>query len=175
MMATLQASLRGEAMRGAENLGRMIAGVNRLVFDASTANRYATFFYAEYEPQRRTLTYVNAGHNPPMLFRSGGNGADVERLEVGGTVIGLLESFPFQQASVTLEPGDLLVAYTDGVSEAMNPDDEEWGEARMMETLERCRGLSAARIIEYVMAGADTFASGAPQHDDMTLVVFNVL
>jgi len=175
MMATLQASLRGEALRGSENLGRMIAGVNRLVFDASTANRYATFFYAEYEPQRRTLTYVNAGHNPPMLFRTCGKGAGVERLEVGGTVIGLLESFPFQQASVTIEPGDLLVAYTDGVSEAMNPDDEEWGEARMMETLERCRGLGAARIIEYVMAGADTFASGAPQHDDMTLVVLNVL
>ena len=175
MMATLQASLRGEAMRGSENLGRMIAGVNRLVFDASTANRYATFFYAEYEPQRRTLTYVNAGHNPPMLFRCCGKDAGVERLEVGGTVIGLLESFPFHQATVTLERGDLLVAYTDGVSEAMNPDDEEWSEARMMETLERCRGSSAERIIEYVMAGADTFASGAPQHDDMTLVVLNVV
>ncbi len=175
MMATLQASLRGEAMRGSENLGRMIAGVNRLVFDASTANRYATFFYAEYDPARRALLYVNAGHNPPMLFRRCGGSGAVERLEVGGTVIGLLESFPFQQGSVTIDPGDLLVAYTDGVSEAMNPEDEEWGEARMMETLERCRGLNAERIIEYVMAGADAFASGAPQHDDMTLVVLNVI
>ena len=173
MMATLQASLRGEAMRGSENLARMIAGVNRLVFDASTANRYATFFYAEYDPECRALTYVNAGHNPPMLFRA--CGAGVERLEVGGTVIGLLESFPFHQATVTLDPADMLVAYTDGVSEAMNPQDEEWGEARMMEVLERCRGLGAARTIEYVMAGADEFASGAPQHDDMTLVVMNVV
>lgn len=175
MMATLQASLRGEAMRGSENLGRMIAGVNRLVFDASTANRYATFFYAEFDPERRELTYVNAGHNPPMLFRAGGNGAGVQRLDVGGTVIGLLESFPFRQATVTLDRGDMLVAYTDGVSEAMNPADEEWGEARMMEVLEHCRGLAAARTIEYVMAGADAFASGAPQHDDMTLVVMNVI
>jgi sigma-B regulation protein RsbU (phosphoserine phosphatase) len=175
MMATLQASLRGEAMRGSENLGRMIAGVNRLVFDASTANRYATFFYAEYEPERRALTYVNAGHNPPMLFRTRGTGAAVQRLEAGGTVIGLLESFPFVQDTVSLDPGDMLVAYTDGVSEAMNPEDEEWGETRMMETVERCRGLNAARIIEYVIAGADAFASGAPQHDDMTLVILNVL
>jgi sigma-B regulation protein RsbU (phosphoserine phosphatase) len=174
MMATLQASLRGEAMRGADSLGRMIAGVNRLVFDASTANRYATFFYAEYEPAHRTLTYVNAGHNPPMLFRGGGPDGAVERLEVGGTVIGLLESFPFQQATVTLDAGDTLVVYTDGVSEAMNPADEEWGEERMTETIARCRGLIAARTIEYVMAGADAFASGAPQHDDMTLVVLNV-
>jgi phosphoserine phosphatase RsbU/P len=175
LMATLQASLRGEAMRGSDNLGRMIAGVNRLVFDASTANRYATFFYAEYDPGRRALTYVNAGHNPPMLFRGGGAGGAVERLEVGGTVIGLLESFPFRQATVTLERGDVLVAYTDGVSEAMSPENEEWGEARMMEILERCRGLNAARTIEYVMAGADSFASSAPQHDDMTLVVLNVV
>ena len=175
MMATLQASLRGEAMRGSSDLGQMIGGVNHLVFEASTANRYATFFYAEYEPGGRTLTYVNAGHNPPMLFRRNDAGPQVLRLEVGGTVIGLLERFPFQQASITLESGDLLVLYTDGVSEAMNPQDEEWGEARMMETLERCRDLSAQQTLEYTMAGADAFASSAPQHDDMTLVVLRVV
>jgi sigma-B regulation protein RsbU (phosphoserine phosphatase) len=175
MMATLQASLRGEAMRGSSDLGQMIGGVNRLVFEASTANRYATFFYAEYEPGGRTLTYVNAGHNPPMLFRRNTDGLQVLRLEVGGTVIGLLERFPFEQASITLELGDLLVLYTDGVSEAMNPQDEEWGEARMMEALGRCHGLSAQQTLESTMAGADAFASGAPQHDDMTLVVLRVV
>lgn len=174
MMATLQASLRGEAMRGSSDLGQMISGVNRLVFEASTANRYATFFYAEYEPGGRTLTYVNAGHNPPMLFRRNTGGLQVLRLEVGGTVIGLLERFPFQQASIALELGDLLVLYTDGVSEAMNPQDEEWGESRMMEALGRCHGLSAQQTLEYTMAGADAFASAAPQHDDMTLVVLRV-
>ena len=175
MMATLQASLRGEAMRGSSDLGQMIGMVNHLVFEASTANRYATFFYAEYEPGGRTLSYVNAGHNPPMLFRKDESGFKVLRLEVGGTVIGLLERFPFQQASVTLAPGDLLVLYTDGVSEAMNPQDEEWGEARMLEALERCYGLGAQQTLEYTMAAADEFASGAPQHDDMTLVVLRVL
>ena len=175
MMATLQASLRSEATRDSGNLGQMISGVNHLVFEASTANRYATFFYAQYEPGPRTLNYVNAGHNPPMLFRRNADGLHVMRLDVGGTVIGLLESFPFQQANVTLEPGDLLVLYTDGVSEAMNPQDEEWGEARMREAIKRCQGLSAAQTLDYVMAGADAFASGAPQHDDMTLVVLRVL
>jgi len=175
MMATLQASLRGEVLRGSSDLGQMIGMVNHLVFEASTANRYATFFYAEYEPGGRTLTYVNAGHNPPMLFRKDESGFKVLRLEVGGTVIGLLERFPFQQASVTLAPGDLLVLYTDGVSETMNPQDEEWGEARMLEALERGYGLGAQQTLEYTMAAADEFASGAPQHDDMTLVVLRVL
>jgi len=174
MMATLQASLRSEAMRASSDLGQMIQGVNRLVFDASTANRYATLFYAEYEPGGRTLSYVNAGHNPPMLFRKKSDGFQVLRLEAGGTVVGLLERFPFQQASITLEAGDLLALYTDGVSEAMNPQDEEWGEAHLKETLERCYGLSAQATVEYTMAGADAFASGAPQHDDMTLVIMRV-
>jgi phosphoserine phosphatase RsbU/P len=175
MMATLQASVRGEAMRCSGDLSQMMNGVNFLVFEASTSNRYATFFYAEYEPGGRTLRYVNAGHNPPVLLRKNADGYQVLRLEAGGTVIGLLESFPFQQTNVTLQPGDMLVLYSDGVSEAMNPADEEWGETRMIETFERCQGLSAAQTIEYVIAGADTFASGAPQHDDMTLVVLRVL
>ncbi len=175
MMATLQASVRGEAMRWSGDLSQMMSGVNRLVFEASTSNRYATFFYAEYEPGGRTLSYVNAGHNPPVLLRKSADGYQVVRLEAGGTVIGLLESFPFQQTNLTLQPGDMLILYSDGVSEAMNPADEEWGETRMIETLERCQGLSAAETIEYVMAGADNFASGAPQHDDMTLVVLRVL
>jgi sigma-B regulation protein RsbU (phosphoserine phosphatase) len=175
MMATLQASVRGEAMRWSGDLSQMMSGVNRLVFEASTSNRYATFFYAEYEPGGRTLCYVNAGHNPPVLLRKKADGYQVVRLEGGGTVIGLLESFPFQQTNVTLQPGDMLVLYSDGVSEAMNLAEEEWGETRMIETVEHCQGLSAAQTIEYVMAGADTFASGAPQHDDMTLVVLRVL
>jgi len=175
MMATLQASVRGEAMRCSGDLSQMMSGVNFLVFEASTSNRYATFFYAEYEPGGRTLSYVNAGHNPPVILRRSEHGCQVVRLEGGGTVIGLLKGFPFQQTNLTLLPGDVLVLFTDGVSEAMNLQDEEWGEERMIETLERCHGLSAVQTIEYVMAGADTFASGAPQHDDMTLVVLRVL
>jgi phosphoserine phosphatase RsbU/P len=174
MMASLEASLRAEAMRGTDDLAALVQNVNRLVYDATAENRYATFFYAQYDPSTRCLSYVNAGHNPPMLFRKRQSGWQTERLEAGGTVVGLLPQFPYRQAAAALERGDLLVIYTDGVSEAMNPANEEWGEERMKEAIERCDGLDAAETIEHVMRAADDFASGAKQHDDMTLVVLRV-
>jgi sigma-B regulation protein RsbU (phosphoserine phosphatase) len=174
MMASLEASLRAEAMRGTDDLGALVQNLNHLVYEATAENRYATFFYAQYDPSTRYLSYVNAGHNPPMLFRKGESGWQTERLEAGGTVVGLLPQFPYCQAVIALEAGDLLVIYTDGVSEAMNPVHEEWGEERMMEAVKLCGGLGAAETIEQLMRGADDFASGAEQHDDMTLVVLRV-
>jgi len=174
MMASLEASLRAEAMRGTDDLAAVVQNVNRLVYDATAENRYATFFYAQYDPSRRCLSYVNAGHNPPMLFRKREREWRIERLEAGGTVIGLLPQFPYRQAGIALEAGDLLVIYTDGVSEAMNPGNEEWGEERMMEAVKLCDALGAAETIDQLMRAADDFASGAQQHDDMTLVVLRV-
>ena len=171
MMASLQASLRGEATRAPENLASLIANVNRLVYEASSANRYATFFYGQYNPATRLLTYVNAGHNPPMLFHKNGADWQVTRLETGGTVVGLLESFPYEQAAVRIAPGDILVAFTDGISEAMNNSDEEWGEEQLMQAAKSCAGSIPAEIIARLMQSADAFANGAKQHDDMTLVV----
>ena len=175
MMASLQASLRGEAMRGPENLALAIANINRLVYEASQANRYATFFYGQYDPDVRTFAYVNAGHNAPMLFHGHNGTLSVSRLDIGGTVVGLLESFPYQQGCTTLAPGDLLVAFTDGISEAMNHDEEEWGEERLIETVKQCNGLEAQQILDRIFAAADQFVAGAKQHDDMTLVVLRVL
>ncbi|HEX8138141.1 MAG TPA: SpoIIE family protein phosphatase [Pyrinomonadaceae bacterium] len=173
LMASLQASLRAQAIQGTSDLAALMANVNRLVYDASAENRYATFFYAQYEPEARTLTYVNAGHNPPMLLRDDG---EVIRLDVaGGVVVGLLRDFPYTQAAITLKPGDLLLAYTDGISEAMNKQEEEWGEERMMETAQACKGLSASETITRLVQAADAFAAGAKQHDDMTLVVVRLL
>jgi sigma-B regulation protein RsbU (phosphoserine phosphatase) len=90
------------------------------VYETSSDNRYATFFYAQYDPETRRLTYVNAGHNPPMLFHRDGDKWQITRLEVGGTVVGLLESVPYEQAAVTIARSDVLIAFTDGISEAMN-------------------------------------------------------
>ena len=174
MMASLEASLRAEAMRGTDDLAVVVQNVNRLVYDATAENRYATFFYAQYDPSTRRLSYVNAGHNPPMLFRKREREWRIERLEAGGTVIGLLPQFPYRQAGIALEAGDLLVIYTDGVSEAMNPGNEEWGEERMMEAVKLCDALGAAETIDQLIRAADDFASGAQQHDDMTLVVLRV-
>ncbi len=170
-MASLQASLRGEATRAPENLAELVTNVNRLVYEASAANRYATFFYAQYDPASRQLAYVNAGHNPPLLLHHAGTNWQISRLDVGGTVVGLLESFPYQQATVTIAPGDVFIGFTDGISEAMNSADEEWGEERLIETIKSCDGMSPSQIIARVMHAADSFVAGAKQHDDMTLVV----
>jgi sigma-B regulation protein RsbU (phosphoserine phosphatase) len=171
MMASLQASLRSEATRAPENLAAAVSNINHLVYEASASNRYATFFYGQYDPTQGTFDYVNAGHNPPMLFHdAGGNGA-VTRLEPGGTVIGLLESVHYHQGSVRLVPGDVLIAFTDGISEAMNLDDEEWGEDRLIDAVRECRRSSANQLLESIFDAATKFAGTAPQHDDMTVVV----
>jgi sigma-B regulation protein RsbU (phosphoserine phosphatase) len=174
MMAALEASLRGQATLTGSNLAELIGRVNRLVFEASSANRYATFFYGQYDPRSLELAYVNGGHNPPVVLRKGCDGWQIVRLETGGAVIGLLKSFPYQQGSFALKPGDLLLLFTDGVSEALNPAYEEWGEERLIEAALGSDGFDAAGIITRIMTAADTFAAGAPQHDDMTLVAVRV-
>ncbi|MGA3088414.1 MAG: SpoIIE family protein phosphatase [Terriglobales bacterium] len=171
MMASLQASLRGEATRAAGNLAALVGHVNHLLYEASANNRYATFFYAQYDPGTCRLTYVNAGHNPPMLFHRHEQQWQIQRLEGGGTVVGLLETFPYEQSDVIIAPGDILLMFTDGISEALNAADEEWGEARLIETVKQCGGLEPAQIIAGVMQAADGFVAGEKQHDDMTLVV----
>jgi sigma-B regulation protein RsbU (phosphoserine phosphatase) len=175
LMASLQASLRGQAMRGTNDLADMMRNVNLLVYQASSENRYATFFYGQYEPATRRLTYVNAGHNAPIILRKSDADWQTLRLEEGGAVVGLLPNFPYTQATVQLEVGDLLLAFTDGISEAMNSADEEWGEERLIEASKSCEAMSAAEILARLVRGADEFAAGAPQHDDMTLIVIRVV
>jgi sigma-B regulation protein RsbU (phosphoserine phosphatase) len=176
MMASLQASLRSEATRAPENLAAAVGNVNRLVFEASSSNRYATFFYGQYDPAEAKFTYVNAGHNSPMLFRAASD--TIVRLEPGGTVVGLLEGACYEQGSVRLNPGDVLIFYTDGISEAMDLDDEEWGEERMIDSVRASNTQSGApsakELLNSIFADATKFAGAAPQHDDMTLVVLRV-
>jgi len=171
MMASLQASLRSEATRAPENLAAAVGSINRLVYEASSSNRYATFFYGQYSPAEGRFDYVNAGHNAPMLFHRSSSADTLVRLEPGGTVVGLLEDAQYLQGSVRLRPGDVLVAFTDGISEAMNLDDEEWGEERLMEAIQTARGASAEELLKHLFEAATRFAGAAPQHDDMTLVV----
>jgi len=175
MMASLQASLRGEAARAPKDLAAVIANINRLVYEASSAHRYATFFYGQYNPATRQFDYVNAGHNPPLLFHPCKEKWEISRLEVGGTVVGLLESFPYQQGQATLAPDDILVAFTDGISEAMNNNDEEWGEKNLIQTIEGNSKMPAAELLQHILQAADIFVAGAKQHDDMTLVVARVV
>jgi len=106
-----------------------------------------------------------------MLLR----GSDVLRLEEGGPPVGLFRTSAYAQEEVQLEPGDLLVLYTDGISEAENPAEEEWGEDALIAAARSCAAMLPAEMIVRIMEAADAFAAGTPQHDDMTLVVAQVL
>jgi phosphoserine phosphatase RsbU/P len=173
MMASLEASLRALASVD-HDLAELMTRINILVYEASSASRYATLFYAEYDPPSRQLSYVNAGHNPPVILRGSSGDYQVFRLETGGSVIGLLQQC-YQQGSFPLEPGDLMVLFTDGISESMNTRDEEWGEDRLIEFAKTCHGLPAQGAMTRILAAAEAFAAGASQHDDMTLVALRIL
>lgn len=173
MMASLQASLRGQALHSGNDLATLMGNVNTLVYEASTTNRYATFFYAQYDPKTRHLSYVNAGHNPPFVIRAG----KLIKLETGGPVVGMLPSMfvDYEQGEIQLLPGDLFTGFTDGISEAMNPHEEEWGEDALLAELLTLDGRKADEVLNHIVAAADRFANGAKQHDDMTMVVVRVL
>ncbi len=171
LMACLQASLRGQAVSGNNDLSKLMLNLNRQIFDFSTANRYATFFYSQYDAVTRKLEYSNGGHNTPMVVR----GQEIIRLDVGGPVVGLFRPARYEKATVQLERGDILVAFTDGISEAMNAADEEWGDDNLAAAAQKWGHLSAAEMIPKLMEAADAFVNGAPQHDDMTIVVAKIL
>ena len=190
LMASLEASLRAEAMRAGNDLAGMIERVNNLVYDASSEDRYATLFYAQYDSRSRHLAYVNAGHCAPMLFRkaannypvTGGAVADgsvadgIGRLDqAGGPVVGLMPGCRYEQAEIALAPGDVIVIFTDGISEAMNLSLEEWGEKRLSNIALNAKNACAEEMIARIIDAADAFAAGAPQHDDMTIVILRVL
>jgi len=172
MMASLEASLRALASV-IDDPAELIERVSSLVFQASSTNRYATLFYARYDPASRCLSYVNAGHNPPVVLRSCGDSFQVFRQETGGPVIGLLRH-SYERGVFSLEAGDLMVLFTDGVSESMNARLEEWGEERLIEFAKTCYGFPVSEVLRRILSAAQAFAAGAPQHDDMTLVVLRV-
>lgn len=176
MMASLQASLRGQAIHSKDDLAGLMVRVNKLVYDTSTTNRYATFFHAQYDPKTKNLIYVNAGHNPPYIIRRSTDHIEIIELTDGGAVVGMLPPIlvNYSQGVIELKPGDLLVGFTDGISEAMNPNEEEWGEAAVLAELKTVDGMPCKEILEHIVAAADRFADGAQQHDDMTMIVLRV-
>ena len=170
LMASLRASLRGVTMDGAHDLAKVMEKVNRLVYEASANNRYATFFFAIFDPRTFVLRYVNAGHNSPIVVR----GATTFCLDGGGPVVGLLEYVSYEAQQIQLQPGDLFVGYTDGISEAMTRAEEEWGEERMIAAAASEDERDATAYLKSIFAAADVFTAGAPQHDDMTLLLMKL-
>ena len=168
LMANLQANLRGQYALALEDLSGLLRSVNRLFYKNTESNHYATMFFAVYDDNNRVLRYVNCGHNPPILLRANG---DVERLEATATVLGLFEEWDCRVAERQLSAGDLLVIYTDGISEAAPSEDaEEFGDDRLIAAMKIYHGEPAETILDEVIAEVQRFSQGE-QADDMTLIV----
>src|SRR6185437_3780339 len=114
---------------GGPSLADLASRMNRLLHRSTGTNSYATFFYANFDPASRQLRYVNAGHNPPFLLRAASG--EIEELSTGGTIIGMFPIARYEEGTVDLQPGDVLLAFTDGVSEGHAPDQEEFGNDRL--------------------------------------------
>jgi serine phosphatase RsbU (regulator of sigma subunit) len=168
LMANLQASLRGQYAMARDDLPRLLRSVNTLFHKNTETNNYATMFLSLYDDTSRSLRYVNCGHNPPVLLRATGV---VERLEATATVLGLFEQWECWVAERQLVPGDVLLIYTDGISEAApGQDAEEFGDDRLIRSLQALRGKGAGEMLDGIIAEVERF-SQAEQADDMTLIV----
>jgi serine phosphatase RsbU (regulator of sigma subunit) len=174
IMASLQASLRAQALHAHSDLASLMADVDKLVYASSPVQLYASLFYAQFQPATRVLEYVNAGHNPPMVLRWNENGCQVFQLQEGGTPIGLLEETQFVPGKFRFEPGDVFVAYTDGITETDNAAGEMWGAQRLENLLRHCRNKTAEETIQCILDKRFAFASGQRQRDDMTIVIMRV-
>ena len=170
MIANVQSSLRTALLLTGAEGPLMLRAVNRQVYASSLANRYATLFYGVFDGKARTLRYVNAGHNPPMVIRPDGS---TVWLETGGAPVGIFPDWSYQEGSVQLCRGDLVLAYSDGVIEAANPAGEEWGLEGLHEALAGSATECADSIVHAVFASMDEFSQGR-QTDDATLVVLRV-
>jgi len=166
LMANLQATLRSQQFRLASNPEEALALVNRALFENSEPHAYATLFYAEYDTELRRLRFANCGHLPGLLFR----GTDVEKLQAANTVIGLFDAWECSISETAMVYDDVLVLYTDGATEAMNDSEEEFGEARLIDTIAKNRNLSARLLAETITAELISFG-GDKQYDDITIVV----
>ncbi len=171
LMAALQASVRGQTMNSVTDLALFTRNVNLLLYDMSPKSHFATLFYALYDPVLRTLRYANAGHNPPLLIRANG---PLDFLKPTGPGVGMTRLAVYKAEEVRLKPGDMVVAYTDGITEAMDRTRDDFGELRLIEAVRASRDKSAGEIIRHIMTAVDEFTKGAPQHDDMTLVILKV-
>ena len=173
LTSVVQASLRVISVEHDQTSSQLAAKMNRFLYRSTSGSNYATFFYAQLDAGR--MRYVNAGHNPPYLVRRTPAGVEMIELSAGGTVLGLFPEVPYEDAEVALMPGDLFVGYTDGVTEARNPEGEEFGEDRLKAFLQDAVGRPAGEVSSMLAEQMRDWIAGAEQHDDLTFVVATVL
>ena len=168
IMSVVHASLRIISADGEVPLPQLASRMNAFLHRCTQANKYATFFYAQLDERCGRLRYVNAGHNPPYLVRAAGG---LQELSTGGSVIGLLPDLQYEEGTVDLQPGDLLVMFTDGVTEALNADGEEFGEERLQALVREVAPLPVQQISSRLVDELQTWMKGAAQYDDLTFVL----
>ena len=168
LMASFQAALRSTAtLDGNGDTSKLVTLMNEHLFRNTSDDRYATFFYAIYDSETHMLTYTNAGHLPPLFIADG----SVEHLEQGGTVVGLFEQTPYTQVTLKVPKGSLLVAYSDGLTEAANVYGEEFGIDRVKQEVLRHRELPAKQLAQALIDAAENWTSSSERADDVTVVV----
>jgi sigma-B regulation protein RsbU (phosphoserine phosphatase) len=167
LMATVQATLRAQTiLNPPANL--CLERANILLHRSTSSDKFVTLFYGILDPAQHTFEFSNAGHDAPMLF---GRDGTIRRLDTGGVVLSILEHFPYDESSVAIAPDDLLVLYSDGVTEAANNDKEFFGEDRLKKVVSDYRNASAAELVECIVSAVRLYAGSEPQADDITLIV----
>jgi sigma-B regulation protein RsbU (phosphoserine phosphatase) len=171
VMANLQATLHA-LIAHLHSLERLVESLNDMMLADTRGQKYMTMFVTLLDQPHRTLHYVNAGHVPPAVVRSNGT---VDYLREGGMVVGMFPSVKFDRGHVRLESGDIFVACTDGITEAMNAQDDEFGSQRLIEMVARERALPAAEIVQSVLTEVDYFSRGGTHEDDRVILIMKVL
>lgn len=170
IMASLQAALRSQALfngSGHGSTAEIVARLNQHLYRSTAPDRFATFFYGVYDAQARRLEYTNAGHPAPLCIC----GQQIQRLSAGGTVLGLFDDRQYESQIIDVAPGSLLIAYSDGLTEAENGDGQEFGDQRVVDVILRLNQASAGAVLKNLLEAVDRWTGPAEQSDDLTVIV----
>jgi sigma-B regulation protein RsbU (phosphoserine phosphatase) len=174
LMASVQSSLHAQlsmAEAGEVSTATLCSRLNQQLYDNTPPEKYATFFCSVYEETRGRLSYTNAGHLAPIVIR----GSEVIRLDSNSTVVGLLPNFPYGEQPFELQSGDLMLAFTDGITESENKDSEQYGDERLIELLVRNRDKSLDEILRIISEAVRSWAFDLDGQDDTTMIVVRKL
>lgn len=167
LMSNLQATLRGQALF-TTSAGECMSRANKLIYRSTDQQKFATLFYSILDSKTDVFHFSNAGHDPPFFITSNG---DLNRLSKGGTVLGFLDDYTFEEDSIKLKKGNAIVIYSDGITEALNEKDEEFGEERLLSVINKNIEQSSKNIVKEVFVAVKAFVNDMPQSDDITIVV----